>query len=236
MNYISFSLFGTDPIYTVGALRNAELAKNVYPGWKCVFFIPFKDPAISQIKSLEKLGAIVITIPGKDDLIKNEMFWRFTVGECFSDCDRFIIRDTDSRLSTREANAVAEWVASPYKFHSLRDHPAHTLPLGGGLWGATKGAFPEMREAIIKSGLADKPYERQSSYGLDQVFLSTYVWPVAKQSCLAHDSCNRHIYPSSRPFPDGCSFDSPRFVGEIVGEQEQPHFFHWQQRVSYMTI
>lgn len=228
MNYISMSLFGTDPIYTTGALRNAELAKTVYPGWRCIFYV---SPKCAIVKKLSELGAVVVD---GDKQIKNQMFWRFQVAD-LPDCDRFIIRDTDSRLSAREANAVAEWVASPYKFHSMRDHPAHTLPLGGGLWGAAKGAFPNMREAIIKSGLADRPYARETDYGRDQTFLSEVVWPVAKRSCMEHDSCNRRIYPSARPFPNGCKFGDDRFCGEIVGESEQPHFFHWQQRTSHMT-
>lgn len=233
MNYVAFSCFGSEPIYTVGALRNAELVKTVYPGWQCIFYVPFKGRS-PLAKKLQELGARIEPILA-DDAIKNEMFYRFLVSD-LPDCDRFIIRDTDSRLSPREANAVAEWVNSPYKFHSMRDHPAHTLPLGGGLWGATKGAFPNMREAIVKRGLADKPYERQSQYGADQTFLSTVVWPVAKKSCMEHDSCNRHIYPSARSFPDGCKFGQDRFTGEIVGPEEQPHFFHWQQRVNHQAL
>jgi hypothetical protein len=233
-SYISFSLFGTDPIYTVGALRNAELAKTVYPGWRCIFWMPKKLMNSGIASKIDACGNSVFRDEVDAKGVKNQMFWRFLVAD-LPDCDRFIVRDTDSRLSTREANAVAEWAASPYKFHSLRDHPAHTLPLGGGLWGAAKGAFPNMREAIIKSGLANQPYERQSQYGADQTFLSTVVWPVAKRSCLEHDSCNRHIYPSARPFPDGCRFSQDRFTGEIVGESEQPHFFHWQQRCNFQT-
>jgi hypothetical protein len=225
------SLFGNEQIYLTGALRNAELAKTIYPGWRCVFWIN-QDIKKSLISKLENEGATCIECDDKK--IKNAMFHRFLISDK-PDCDRFIIRDTDSRLSTREANAVAEWVASPYKFHSIRDHPAHTLPLGGGLWGATKGAFPNMREAIIKSGLADRPYARETDYGRDQTFLSEVVWPVAKRSCMEHDSCNRRIYPSARPFPNGCKFGDDRFCGEIVGESEQPHFFHWQQRISHMT-
>lgn len=230
MKYISFSLFGTDPIYLTGALRNAELAKTVYPGWKCVFWVERCFTTITR-NQLVKKGAEIHVGPGE---IHNQMFWRFLVSD-FSDCDRFIIRDTDSRLSEREARAVAAWVDSPCAFHSMRDHPAHTLPLGGGLWGAVKGAFPNMRDAIIKGELANTPYERQTQYGSDQTFLSTHVWPVAKRSCLEHDSCNRRIYPKGLPFPDGCSFGQARFVGEIIGANEQPHFFHWQQRVNYMT-
>lgn len=32
-NVVSYSLYGSDPRYTVGALENAQLAKTVYPGW-----------------------------------------------------------------------------------------------------------------------------------------------------------------------------------------------------------
>ena len=35
---ISFSLWGDDPKYTIGAIRNAELAKTVYPGWVPRFY------------------------------------------------------------------------------------------------------------------------------------------------------------------------------------------------------
>jgi len=30
---ISFSLWGDNPVYTQGAIRNAELAKEIYPDW-----------------------------------------------------------------------------------------------------------------------------------------------------------------------------------------------------------
>jgi hypothetical protein len=33
MKYISFSLWGDKPIYNVGAIKNAELWKNIYPDW-----------------------------------------------------------------------------------------------------------------------------------------------------------------------------------------------------------
>jgi hypothetical protein len=41
------------------------------------------------------------------------MFWRFLVAEDDA-VDRYIVRDSDSRLNAREAAAVAEWMASPY--------------------------------------------------------------------------------------------------------------------------
>ena len=38
-NIISFSLWGDDAKYWVGALRNIELARKLYPGWQIRFYI-----------------------------------------------------------------------------------------------------------------------------------------------------------------------------------------------------
>ena len=34
---IAFSLWGDQPKYTVGAIKNADLAKEIYPDWTCRF-------------------------------------------------------------------------------------------------------------------------------------------------------------------------------------------------------
>ena len=39
MNVISFSLWGDNPKYTIGAIKNAMLAKDIYPGWICRFYL-----------------------------------------------------------------------------------------------------------------------------------------------------------------------------------------------------
>ena len=36
---ISFSLWGSDPIYNIGSIKNAELALNMYPDFECWFYI-----------------------------------------------------------------------------------------------------------------------------------------------------------------------------------------------------
>lgn len=228
MKAISFSLFGTDPIYTQGALRNVELARTIYSNWTCVFYVGINFSKEVQ-KELLKRGAHI-----HNGSVRNEMFWRFGI------CDeptveRFLIRDCDSRLSEREASAVQAWEASGLPFHSMRDHPHHTLPLGGGLWGATKGATKDMRALIVASGLANTPYARQSHYGTDQTFLARYIWPLAKHQCMQHDSCTRRLYPGAEPFPDGCKLGQWRFCGEVVNAHDVPHPVQWQQRINHMN-
>jgi hypothetical protein len=91
---ISFSLWGFNPKYTIGAIRNAELAKDVYPGWKVRFYTDFLVPT-SIICRLEDLGAEIVQKQEIGDW--KALFWRFEpAGE--PDVDVMISRDCDSRL------------------------------------------------------------------------------------------------------------------------------------------
>ena len=52
-NVISFSLWGNNSLYTRGAINNADLALDVYPGWVCYYFcnscVP--DEIIKELKT-----------------------------------------------------------------------------------------------------------------------------------------------------------------------------------------
>jgi len=221
---ISFSLFGSNPLYTHGMIKNAELAPSVYPGWKVVCYAAPDVPKVVTA-TLKKIG---VELRGPVDGIADAVFWRFCV---MDDAERFIVRDADSRLCLREALAVGAWIDGGLDWHVMRDHPHHWLPMGAGMWGAKGGLIkPSMREAIIKSKLCARPYIWKTSYGLDQAFLAQRVWPGAKKSCLQHDSCSRALWPEAKPFPGGINGD--RFVGEVVGTDDLPHPEHWMMRVN----
>ncbi len=42
MKIISFSLWGQNPKYLTGAIRNAVLVKQIYPDWVCRFYVDNK--------------------------------------------------------------------------------------------------------------------------------------------------------------------------------------------------
>ena len=46
---ISFSLYGNDPKYCVGAIKNAKLAKYIYPDWVCRFKVKVSHTYLSQL-------------------------------------------------------------------------------------------------------------------------------------------------------------------------------------------
>lgn len=117
MNYIAFSLYGSDPKYCAGAVRNAELAPLVYPGWKLIFEVDSKVPALT-LKRLVELGCAAIPNSGSMGL-----FWRFRAND-IPNMERYIVRDCDSRLNFRERRAVDAWIASGKKFHLTHEvHP-----------------------------------------------------------------------------------------------------------------
>ena len=72
---MSFSVWGTDPKYTVGAVRNAEQLQNYYPGWIGKFYVDATVPRgiIYQLEDCS--NTIVVERPEIGDW--RGMFWRF---------------------------------------------------------------------------------------------------------------------------------------------------------------
>lgn len=205
---ISFSLYGTKPIYLIGAICNARDAKLFYPEWVARFYVG-KSVPLDVLSELMSLGAEVIYEPGPEDA--SAMFWRFRV---FGDLEveRAIIRDADSRFTAREASAVAEWILSDKDFHIMRDHPAHNCEILGGLWGAKTEKLRHINEMIDAQVLIGR-------YGEDQDFLTRYFYPLAKQSSTIHDSYfSKESW--AKPFPT--KLIDYNFVGQVYDHLNKP--------------
>ncbi len=221
---IAFSLWGTDARYCVGAIRNAELIEKIYPGWKMVCYADRTVPEETTLK-LARLGVEL-----RKPKCSNGQFWRLFIA---SDpkVDRYLMRDCDSRLSQREAEAIKEWIESGKKVHVIADHPHHTPVMGGGLWGGTKDAVPNMAE-LIESYTKSQLKQDEEIYNTDQIFLRDMVWPMVKNDCLIHDLCYSHMRLRAKPFP--AKFGDYRFVGERMDKNDKPWPFDWQQRLNYL--
>lgn len=103
--------------------------------------------------------------------------------------ERFIVRDTDARLSGREADAVEEWIESGIPFHVMRDNAAHNVPILGGMWGSIPGLIPDFANKIrgwMQTIQGNKDNPRGRYHDTDQQFLWNVVWPVVRNNCLAH--------------------------------------------------
>jgi len=187
---VSYSLYGSDPRYTLGAIENAKLMPSIYPGWKMRVYFG-KDVPPDILEALRRYKHVELVA---GDPALSPMVWRFQVA---SDplVKRYIIRDADSRISKRESAAVAEWIESGKRFHVIRDHPSHSnFAMSGGLWGGTNNVFPQMKDLLRPVGTA---------YVADMNFLTRKVWPVAKHSVLQHDAfgCHTNKWGETRLFP-----------------------------------
>ena len=143
--YLSFSLWGKDPIYSIGAIKNAEQYKSIYEGWDMVvYYNNSVSPAI--VRKLESLGVKCIDISSMGIY---GMFWRFLAAD-LEDCEYAIFRDTDSRVSLREKLAVDEWINSGKTLHVMRDHPYHSVPAGNFELGML-GGIQMYRETLMET-------------------------------------------------------------------------------------
>lgn len=210
------SLYGDGRRYTHGALRNAQLLPVVFPGWRLWFYCekppppPPSSPAGNA--ATEKYGRVPRRILDRlvalgaeiryVDVAKTglaPMLWRFLVADDQT-VDVFTVRDCDSRLTSRDAAVVADWLRTNASFHCIRDHPSHSLySVSGGLWGGR----PRDLHALFNGTLRGLMRGYGAAYVADMHFLGQKVWPVVQRGGVAycHDSFSCQTYPASHPFP-----------------------------------
>jgi hypothetical protein len=188
---ISFSLWGNDQKYIIGALENIKLQKLIYPEWICRFYIhdlvsedicnKIKEENCEVVKKLENPFIKHMDAPG--------MFWRFEVLKD-KDVERFIVRDTDGRLTQREKNCIIDWERSKKEFHIIRDHPMHNTKIMGGMWGATYDFISRINYDDLILQFNNIKYI--NTYATDQEFLARMIYPLIKDSACIHDDQDRY--------------------------------------------
>ena len=200
---IAFSLWGNNPKYTIGALRNAELSPTIYPGWICRFYIG-KDVPWDIVTELSRHKHVEIFIMS-DPADWTGSVWRF-YSAADDTVDIMISRDTDSRLNHREKAAVDEWLLSDKDFHIMRDHPHHREVILAGMWGCRNRIMRGIVKSINQFRLTD-------NYDIDQDFLRKSIFPAIKDHTKVHDDFfEKTGFPTERK-----DFE---YVGEIYDEFE----------------
>ena len=178
---ISFCLFGDKTIYGEGAVQNAHLAKALFPGWACVFYVGDGASDVT-VEALQAAGAVVRRCTGIFGGRRLQML-RF-LPACEPGVAAVIVRDADSRLNPRDAAAVSEWLASDRKFHAMHEAP-HDPETGilGGAWGARSfDAQPPLPDLYAQMR-AFAASHATDNYGDDMVFLETYLRPLCASLC-----------------------------------------------------
>lgn len=184
---------------------------DIYPDWRCKFFIANSVPRdiVNTLYGFSNTFFSFQSDPGD----WKSMFWRFSTSYDPS-VDVSIFRDTDSRLSIREKNAVDEWLISDKTFHIMRDHPYHGFPMLGGMWGFKNNSKYPMKELLTN-------FNVQNKYGTDYDFFIQQLYPIIQNDKVTHD-----------PFFDKIPFPTLRidkeFIGDVFDENNNRHPEYWK--------
>ena len=215
MKVISYSLWGDKPTYTIGAIKNADLAATLFPDWTCVFYC-FESVPADIIKELEsRPNVLVRRVAGEYNTADSRgMFHRFLPAD-EEGVEYMMTRDTDSRLSERERLAVDAWLASGADLHVMRDHPYHGVPMLGGMWGVKGGKLNGIARDM-------EEFEPSSDKGQDQAFLWEWVWEKVRDGeltvCIHDPFFEKASFPPSAVRGDGNG--GVWFVGQCFDEND----------------
>ena len=214
---LSFTLWGNNPIYTIGAIKNAQLAQQYYPDFECWFYIHTETVPQNIVDELIALSNVKLIFKTGDLNTIKPMMWRF---EAIDDPDVEIMmsRDTDTRILLREKLAVDEWLNSNKLFHIMRDHPHHDSYILGGMFGTKKnpniGLWSKWMHECIQEGNRD----------YDQTFLYNYIYPRIINDCIIHASFfKKEDFCLNFPI----DYDTERnFVGQYVYQDDTTSIYH----------
>ena len=221
---ISFSLWGDKPIYWKGAKNNIKLCQQYLKDWICRFYI---DNTCNKNLIDTITGENVEIILVNPSISFHGMFWRFYAASDI-EVDILLVRDTDSRITEREILAVEEWLKTDKDFHIMRDHPYHTVPILGGMWGCRNKILLNMY-ILIENWLnhtSKKGQWKDVQVAGDQNFLAEVVYPLIYKNAFEHSEfglkLNNIIY----------SFPSKRinyeFIGDVFDENNTRHPEYWK--------
>ncbi|MNJ97631.1 hypothetical protein D3C87_153840 [compost metagenome] len=219
---ISFSLYGQNEKYLVGALENVSLAKRFFPDFHCYFFYDKSVPQtyIQQLQANENVRLL-----NMDSSDIPPMMWRFTAIE-LPEVHLMLSRDTDSRLNYREKTIIDAWEKESTSFLMIKDHPgSHVYPfLMGGLWGV-KNRNQLNISILIREWLIGQKEKDTKAWGADQNFLMDKIYPLCINNISYYDDYNLNEvhYCQKINYPR----ENWHFIGEIFNEKNQRDY-HWK--------
>ena len=182
-NIISMSLDGDDIDKLYGALRYSQLVPIVFPRWRLRVYS--SSAALNEtsshrvlrvlIKKLENSGVEVFRVRGLTaERIPPEL-WAYFVADD-TEVDRFIVRNSDTRPSDREAAALDDWLqtnSTVKALYCIRDHPLHAAQ---SLVTGLVGGVPQLLKNATGSTFRKLMREHKSVVD----FLHNTIWPLLK--------------------------------------------------------
>lgn len=179
MKILSYSLFGDEEFYRKGLLANIDLAEKLFPEYKVRVYACDKLPGeyLDRVASRRNVDLRLRTSAYKF----NGLIWRME--PLNEDVELVLVRDVDTRLSSRDRWVADHFWNSDRHFHTVRDGPGCRNPMLGGSWGFARlgGTFELNIVAAWEKWICRAGHPRDG-YLHDISFLSRYVYPLARKS------------------------------------------------------
>lgn len=192
MKVFSFCLYGTESNYYTGLLENITIVREQFPDFEIYVYKGICDP------SWELPSGVTIIETGREGGIN--MFHRL-LPLTFAEVG--FTRDTDSRITDRDQWCIRQFLSSDRSYHVIRDHYYHKSKIMGGLFG-----WKNLLSIPIDTN-------REFTYGDDEAFLASNVYPLIRDQLLVHTNC--------RAFAGECAQrivvspkDSADFIGNVI--------------------
>lgn len=204
----SYCLYGNNPKYCVGMIKNLEQINRLYPFFEtwihCGNDIP--NEYIEKYQTFKNVKLIRYDVTGG-----RMMSYRFfTIDD--SDVSAMIIRDADSRFQPRDIWCIQNFIRSPFTVFTIRDHPYHCRKIMGGQWGMKRIPEINIKESYEKF---KTEYSNIDQYRSDQDFIDKYVYDSEYSKTIAYTSSfifNKEL-PLTIPIERRDRYD---FCGNVV--------------------
>jgi hypothetical protein len=177
-------------------LQNIDLIGTYFPEWK-VYLYTAPDVDQEFLSQVAMYSNVVVRQTGKLGNI-NMMERFFAIDD--PEVEIMMVRDADSHVHWKDRWAIRDFLSKPnFLVHTIRDNVEHTSKLMGGLWGMRK--IPGFTVRKQYELFIQNPFDQ--GYGLDQTFLSRYIYPHIRNLLLIHVSEGiifAHEYTVKFPF------------------------------------
>lgn len=230
---ISFSLWGNIKLYCIGAIKNAILAKKIFPDWIVYIYYDNTVPKIivDYLKTMDNVELKFIKKPsgGKKwmELGQFGMFWKFYPYDD-NDVEIWMARDADSRISYYEKEKIDAFIASDKVIHSFLFNGNNKKKLRGGTssfknYSNNKDNRKDLKiKKLIDNFVKDK--EKTPFYS-DEKFLNTILYPIFKDEHVCDNQCHnitklKKLENSITDYGFCCEKHNIDYVGKVLDEYD----------------
>lgn len=181
----SYCIYGSNPKYVEGMVKNLEQIREHYPTFQ-TWIVVGNDVPPEYIEKYQSFANVKLThFPLTGGRLTTFRF--FPIDDPTVNC--MIVRDADSRISERDRECIRRFMESEFTVYTIRDHYYHKCPLMSGQWGVKRTpAHPEFRFQAAYNELKEKLPSGLDYYGNDEYFTRHYIYPTFGKHLLAFSS------------------------------------------------